>query len=350
MITKMEVGSFLSRRDIFPVIDVRAPVEFNQGHIPGAFNVPMFDDVERVIIGTIYQKSGRESAVFKGLEIIGPKLTTLVKKVQQVSHKKDILLHCWRGGMRSEHMGWLLSQAGFNVFILDGGYKSYRHYIRQAFAQKSKIVVLGGSTGSSKTELLHQLKIQGEQVLDLEKFAKHKGSVFGSLGQEPQPTNEQFENDLYEHWSSFDPGKLLWIEDESRSIGLVNIPEPLFMQMTKAPMIKIQIEREERIRRLVSEYALFPADELKKGFNKIAEKLGGTRIIHALSAIDRDDFATAVDLALVHYDQAYQYAISKRLNQDIHEIDFENDDPEKNAFMLKKIAEELYQTNHDFST
>ncbi|MEI6900160.1 MAG: tRNA 2-selenouridine(34) synthase MnmH, partial [Bacteroidota bacterium] len=228
-----------------------------------------------------------------------------------------------------------------------GGYKSYRQYIRQAFTRQSKIIILGGSTGSSKTEILHQLKIQGEQILDLEKFANHKGSVFGSLGQEVQPTNEQFENELYEDWSGFDPEKHLWIEDESRSIGLVKIPDPLFSQMNLSPMIQIDMNKEERINRLVKEYALFQSTELKNAFEKIAEKLGGARLALALSAIDQADFSTAANLALAHYDKSYQYAISKRLNREIHEINLEKDAPAENALILKEIAKNLDTKNYD---
>jgi tRNA 2-selenouridine synthase len=340
LVTKIDIEEFLLRSKEFPVIDVRSQGEFRQGHIPGAFNLPLFDNEERAIVGTIYKNSGRDAAVVKGLEIAGPKLAGFVKKLHQLAPLREILVHCWRGGMRSEHMSWLFDQAGFRTSLLDGGYKSYRRFIRQSFFNDAKIIVIGGFTGSGKTDILHQLAISGEQVLDLEMLSCHKGSVFGALGQGTQPTNEQFENIIYQQWQAFDQKKRIWIEDESRSIGSVIIPDPLFDQMSRAPMIVLEISKDKRIRRLVKEYAEFDKASLRDALLKISEKLGGTRTKEALEALEKNDFYQVTDLVLNYYDKTYLHALSRRINQDIIHHDLKEDNPEMNAKSVLSTIQE----------
>ncbi|MCX6244777.1 MAG: tRNA 2-selenouridine(34) synthase MnmH [Bacteroidetes bacterium] len=341
MAIRIEAEQFLSQSDIMTVVDVRSPAEYLQGHIPGAMNIPLFDDRERAVVGTIYKNSGREASILKGLELAGPKLSMMVKKLNTVADQKAVLVHCWRGGMRSESMAWLFEQAGYSVSVLDGGYKAYRKFIRDRFSQPLKIVVLGGLTGSGKTEILEALAEKGEQVLDLERLAFHKGSVFGGLGQPDQPTNEQFENDIYAEWEKYDPGKITWIEDESRMIGKLCIPDPLFDQMNRSPMIMIETNREERIRRLVSEYSDFEKEELEGAILKISEKLGGANTKTALSAITSGDFDTAAGLMLVYYDKSYTHSVDKRLNKDIFTIMMENDTG-KNVTAVLNQARRLF--------
>jgi tRNA 2-selenouridine synthase len=193
MTNRISASEFLDLCKVFSAIDVRSEKEYGHGHIPGAVNLPLFSDEERVVIGTIYKNSGREASVLKGLEIAGPKLAGFVKKLHKITDQKDILVHCWRGGMRSESMAWLFGQAGYKAHVLEGGYKAYRRFIREELSRPLTYIILGGLTGSGKTELLHMLGRAGEQILDLEKLACHKGSVFGGLGQPGQPANEQFE-------------------------------------------------------------------------------------------------------------------------------------------------------------
>ena len=328
---KISITDFLERSKYLPVIDVRSPGEFQQGHIPGAINLPLFENEERSIVGTIFKNSGRDAAILKGLELAGPKLAGFVKKMHRIAPQGEIMIHCWRGGMRSDHMGWLFDQAGFKTAILTGGYKSYRKFVRESFSAPSGIVVLGGLTGSSKTDILHQLKIMGKQVLDLEMFACHKGSAFGALGQPSQRTNEQFENDIHSSWKDINFSQTLWIEDESRTIGNVYIPDPLFDLMGNSPMIKIEIDKAARIRRLVKEYSGFDPVLLKDSINKISEKLGGTRTKQAITAVDSNDFEAVAELVLTYYDKAYDHAVSRRMNQKITTIKLLTDDPLQNA-------------------
>ena len=326
MIERIEVGEFLYRTNNLPVLDVRSPKEFIQGHIPGAENLPLFNDDERAVVGTIYKNSGREAAILKGLEFAGPKLAEFVKKLIRISPEKEVLLHCWRGGMRSEQMSILFDLAGFKTGVLIGGYKSYRKFIRDNLSRKAQIIILGGMTGSGKTETLHALRDRGEQILDLEESAHHKGSVFGAIGQEPQPTNEQFENNLYSEWVKLDFSKIIWIENESRMIGNITIPEPLFEQMTKAEIFIIEVTREKRILRLIEEYSQFEKEELVTGIMKIAEKLGSTRTKEALIAVGNNDFITAAGIVLDYYDKTYYFAISRRINNIIYTLSSQETD------------------------
>ncbi len=331
MIQKADPEEFLCKAKSVPVIDVRSPAECRQGQIPGAINLPLFDDRERAQVGTLYKNSGRDIAVHKGFEIAGPKLAGFITKGFKISPKRELLVHCWRGGMRSEHMAWLFDQCGFKMTILQGGYKAYRHYIREQLAGNSPVIILGGMTGSGKTELLHALAEAGEQVLDLERIACHKGSVFGALGQNPQPTNEQFENNIFSEIDGFDLSRPVWIEDESRMIGNVSIPDPLYDRMERARMVKIDIDRKERIRRLVGEYALFGKDDLGMSIRKISERLGGTRTKQAFDQLEEGNFESVADLVLEYYDKSYGFSVAKRICRDIREITLDDGNFRKSA-------------------
>jgi tRNA 2-selenouridine synthase len=308
----IDAQTFLQLSGAYPILDVRSPAEFRQGHIPGAFNLPLFDDDERRKVGTLYHDSGREASVLLGLDIVGPKMSGFVKQVQKFSKGKEILVHCWRGGMRSSSMAWLLELSGFEVRLLQGGYKAYRAFIRQNAGEGYQLIVLGGKTGSGKTEILRSLETQGEQILDLEKIAGHKGSAFGHLGQETQPTNEQFENDLCFHLHHLNPGKPVWLEDESRSIGTVSLPDPFIRKMKKSPLIFIDVIKETRIKRLVSEYSEFEPGLLERSVRRISQRLGGQNTKLILEAIADRDFPTACDKLLDYYDKLYLAGISLR--------------------------------------
>jgi tRNA 2-selenouridine synthase len=341
MINRITSAEFLDLARVLPVIDVRSEKEYLQGHIPGSTNLPLFNNEEREVVGTLYKNSGRETSVLRGLELAGPKLADFVKQLHKTTDQKKILMHCWRGGLRSESMAWLFQVAGYEVFVLEGGYKAYRRFIRERLSQPANIIILGGLTGSGKTELLHLLGQMGEQVLDLEKLACHKGSVFGGIGQPCQPTNEQFENDIFTAWENIDLSRAVWIEDESRMIGNVSIPDHLFEQMSRAVMIKIETTREQRIRRLVDEYSKVDKQDLHQAVLKISEKLGGTNTKTALAAIDASDFDTMAGLALSYYDKTYTHSILKRENPEIHPVSIERYDPVKNASLILEAGKSI---------
>jgi tRNA 2-selenouridine synthase len=345
MTTQTIASEFLDLARTLPVVDVRSENEFLQGHIPEAINMPLFNNEERAIIGTLYKNSGREASVLKGLEISGPKLADFVKQLHKITDQKQILVHCWRGGMRSESMAWIFHVAGYEVFVLKNGYKAYRHFIREALARPANIIVLGGLTGSGKTEILHSLGIKGEQILDLERLASHKGSVFGGFGLAGQPTNEQFENDIFAEWQRFDLTKPIWIEDESRMIGTVSIPNPLFEQMQSSIMTKVETGKEQRIRRIVSEYSTIENQDLETAVLKISEKLGGANTKKALNALESGDLQMVADLALSYYDKAYAHSVMKRQNKQIFPVNIEGSDPVKNATLILEAAKSLRGIN-----
>jgi tRNA 2-selenouridine synthase len=337
----IQAEEFLEKAAIIPILDVRSPAEFAQGHIPGASNLPLFTNEEREKVGIRYKNSGREFALKLGFQIAGPKLPWYADEAFKLSPGRKALVHCWRGGMRSESIAWLLHMAGFEVHLLGGGYKAYRKYIRSQIASSVKLIVLGGLTGSGKSAILKHLAHAGEQVLDLETLASHKGSVFGGLGQPAQPTTEQFENNIFPIWQSFDLNKTIWIEDESRAIGSVNIPEDLFKAMMQSPVAVVELPTELRIHRLVAEYADMPAEGLTASIFRIRESLGGLATKLALDSIEKGDFTTTAALALVHYDKAYLKSLARRSGSVVFRLQADIDDPAKQAVTLIKHFQNL---------
>lgn len=320
------------------VIDVRSPKEFETGHIPGAHNIPIFSNEERAIVGTKYKQEGREPAILVGLEIVGSKLRNFADTARKLSKDNQLLVHCWRGGMRSSSMAWLFEMAGIKTYILEGGYKAFRNYGKSQLAASKKLIILGGLTGSGKTETLLKIKEHGEQVVDLEGLAHHKGSAFGALGQEPQSTNEQFENNLIYEWLSLDISKPIWLEDESHSIGSNWIPNELFSTMRESPVVKMELNKEERIKRLVNEYAGFDAKFLENCILKIGKKLGGQNVKAAMESLENGDLGRVADITLVYYDKSYGHGLYTRSENSIYPVSLDSDDPEKNAEILIEFA------------
>jgi len=336
MIYKIE--DFLKEANSIPVIDVRTPAEFEQGHIPGAYNIPLFTNEERAVVGTIYKKESKENAIMEGLKIVGPKMYDYVKKAKEIAVNDQVLVHCWRGGMRSASMAWLFNTAGLKADTLEGGYKSYRTYIRQSFLRKQNIVILGGMTGSNKTDILKEMYKLGEQFVDLEGIAHHRGSAFGQIGLEPQPTNEQFENNLAQDWLALDQSRVVWMEDESKALGAVRIVDELFFRIRKSPLVVIEKSRELRIKHSVDDYAHLDIEELKGALLRIKKRLGGNNVKMALEALDNKDFAKVAELSLIYYDKTYSYGIEER--KDIKKLFISSDiyDPKENAkLILKKV-------------
>jgi tRNA 2-selenouridine synthase len=334
MDNKLEAPVFLARRALMPLIDVRSPAEHAQGHIPGALNLPLFDDGERKTVGTLYKTINREAAVMMGLELCGPKLAGFVKQASRWAPGKKVLMYCWRGGMRSDSMAWLLRLAGFEVYLLSGGYKAYRRYISDKWENKAHIIMLSGKTGTGKSEILRILKQRGQQVIDLERHANHKGSAFGAMGQLPQPTNEQFENLLAEDWLTFDLNQVVWIEDESRCIGRVNIPDKLFRLMNTGLTICMDMSTAHRLERLLEAYAHFPKSMLTEGIQKIQRKLGGQHARSAIDAIQQEDFSAAIKMALQYYDKAYAFDLAKKDQARVLALSTITPDESQNANML----------------
>ncbi len=297
----------------YPILDVRAPIEFAQGHVPGALSLPLFTDEERARIGTAYKQVSQERAVHLGLEFFGPKMSALVKQAKKLAPDKEVRLHCWRGGMRSGAVLWLLELAGFTVHLLDHGYKDYRRAVLATLAQPRTWRVLGGFTGSGKTDVLHALATEhGQPVLDLEGLARHKGSAFGALGQMPQPTQEQFENNLAAALVRLPAGAPVWVEDESRQIGRLTIPTALFEQLRSAPRYVLEVPRAVRVAKLAAEYGAEAPAELAAAVERLHKRLGGLATREALDAIGAGNFPLMVERVLDYYDKTYAYSLVPR--------------------------------------
>jgi tRNA 2-selenouridine synthase len=333
---------FLKEAERYPVIDVRTPAEFAQGHIPGAINMPIFSNEERAVVGTLYKKQGRNTAVLKGLEFVGPKMADFAREANRIALDNQVLVHCWRGGMRSGSMAWLFRTVGLKTVVLEGGYKAYRASFRRMLEeQKWRFIVIGGPTGGGKTEVLKEIEKQGEQILDLEGLAHHKGSAFGALGQEEQPSSEQFENDIHSRFLQFNPERIIWVEGESHSIGRVYIPDILFELLMQAPLVMYNIDRSLRVERLVRDYGCFDKELLAQSVLKIQKRLGGVRTQEALEALEVSNFYLVADITLQYYDKGYAKSLAKR-NKPVLVLDETKDEPAKAAKKLitacKKIT------------
>jgi len=326
MISKISNQDFINLSQSEVLLDVRSPAEYEHGHIPGAISFPLLDNEERAIVGTTYKKLGHETAVQKGFELVGHKFASFIHEANKIVPEKKITLYCWRGGLRSNTMAWVLSMAGFKVSVITGGYKSFRNYILNLFSEPFKLIVLGGKTGSGKTEMLSLLSFQNEQMIDLEALANHKGSAFGYLGMGKQPTYEQFENLIAWKLSKLDPSKNIWIENESRLIGSVKIPDTLYDQMRAAPVLELEISLEERVKRLVKEYGDFPKDILIEDTKKIGKRLGNLRMNQAINFLNEDNLEKWVEMVLDYYDKTYEYGKSLRDAKTITPFEIINSD------------------------
>lgn len=321
-----------------PVLDVRAPKEYGVGHIPQAHSFPIFTDEERAKVGTAYKQQGHDPAVLIGLDLFGPKMSGFVKQAEKLARDRELLVHCWRGGMRSGSMAWLLDFSGFKVHLLQGGYKAYRHLMQEQFEKPRPLLVLGGLTGSGKTDLLPYLQQLGQQAIDLEGIANHKGSAFGSIGMPPQPSSEHFENLLGMEFLKLQENRPLWLEDESISIGRVQLPKPLYDQMQDSPAIVLEVPRQLRVRKLAEEYCRTDKTLLEASILKIKKRLGGLATKEALEAIEAGDMEKMVDIALAYYDKTYTYDLAKK--QRVLPLHLESLNPEENAQRVLALAKQ----------
>lgn len=311
MIEVIETGRLYEFEGL-PLIDVRSPSEYNHSHIPGALNIPLFDDNERAQVGTRYTQAGKEAGFMLGLELAGPKLSQYVKKLNVMCHvHSPLVIYCWRGGMRSNAMAWLFSQAGHEVKVVKGGYKAYRGFVREQITDGWDFRIIGGMTGSGKTEVLGFLEKAGLQVIDLEALACHKGSVFGHMGQKEQPNNEWFENILWEKLRQLNKNKPVFLEDESRSIGRVSLPESFYMKMQHSQLYLLQVDIKYRTKRLVDDYGRYSGSQLIENINKLQGYLGGEMHNKAVGFVEGGDLGAATELLLRYYDNKYTVSITR---------------------------------------
>jgi tRNA 2-selenouridine synthase len=324
-----------------PLIDVRSPGEYEKGHIPGAVNIPLFSDAERADVGTVYVQQSKEKAMELGYEYVTPKLADFITESKKVAQNGKVVVHCWRGGMRSRSFAQHLHDNGFtDVSVIIGGYKAYRTHLHSIFDIPFNLRIVSGYTGSGKTLIIKQLQNMGLQAVDLEGLAKHKGSAFGAVAQQVQPTVEQFENNLFEVWRKLDYTKPIWLEDESHNIGGVNIPMNLFHQMRNCPAYFLDIPKEERARYLVTEYAEADPEFLAESIRKISKRLDGQKTKEAFQYLNENNFYEVAFIALSYYDKTYLKGMKFRDPEKVFIIPKTDTDPVENTKSILKLYEQ----------
>ena len=340
-IKKLSIQDFLALAEQYPVFDVRSPGEFNHAQIPGAYSLPLFTDEERIVTGTAYKQQGRQKAIKIGLDYFGVKMKSIIEQVENIleiqqslmqsqqslaSQKFEqktpglelptencVLVHCWRGGMRSAGVAWLLDLYGFKVYTLAGGYKAYRNWVLQQFEKDYDIKILGGFTGSGKTAILHQLKKCGQLIIDLEGLANHKGSAFGSIGLPAQPTPEMFENNLAMELNKIN-GESFWLEDESQRIGAINIPNNFWKTMRTKPLFFVDVPFYKRLQYIIEEYGTLDKEKLHLSIERIQKRLGPLETKTALVHLSANEIDLCFGILLPYYDKQYKKALNNREN------------------------------------
>lgn len=328
-IEKINIEKFLQLANQYPVIDVRSPGEFMHAQIPGACSLPLFNDEERKIVGTIYKQQGREAAIKIGFDFFGIKMKKMVEEAEAIigsrQHTNCLLVHCWRGGMRSAAVAWLLDMYGFKIFTLSGGYKAFRNWVLKQFDTAHNLKILGGYTGSGKTLLLQELYSKGYPVIDLENLANHKGSAFGAIGENPQPAQEMFENLLAIKLNEVNKPNLntssslphtsgIWLEDESQRIGKLIIPNAFWDKMRNSPVYFLEIPFEERLNYLIATYGNFEKEKLAEAIERIQKRLGGLETKQALHFLSENNIRECFSILLKYYDKLYLKGLSNRKN------------------------------------
>lgn len=339
------VERFLSLYDFgngLPLLDVRSPKEFAGGHIPGAWNVPLLSDEQRIHVGTTYARNGKDAAVRLALELVGPELAEKIEMVRRLAGaRREVLMHCWRGGMRSASLACLLETDGFTVHLLTGGYKAYRVYVREALARPAPVWVLGGMTGCGKTDILHEMAALGCQVIDLEGLAHHRGSAFGGIGLGEQPRNEAVENEIQAQWARLDFSRPIWMEDESRRIGSVTLCEAFYAHIAGSACVLVDIPVALRVRRLVRLYTQGQDDDaLIQGLDCIRLRLGHETYQECVRAIRSHQYAEAVQRLLMYYDKAYEHGMLRQGRPIIGRVHFPADEPPVAARFLASLERE----------
>ncbi|MES2513660.1 MAG: tRNA 2-selenouridine(34) synthase MnmH [Bacteroidota bacterium] len=339
-VNALDVDFFIENSKNELIVDVRAPIEFFKGHLPGAINIPLFDDNERAEIGTLFKQQGKDTAVSRGLEIVSPKMTSFVNNVKDLSKEKRVFVYCFRGGMRSNSFAWLMNTSGLNASILKGGYKAFRNYALNYFSEEKQLILLGGKTGSGKTDILKHLDKLLVQTVDLEKIAHHKGSAFGSINEKKQNPQQVFEHELFQKLRTLNKAQKIILEDESQAIGFNKIPQGLWEQMKQTTIIKLEIPFELRVQKLVEDYHTVNIEALKFCVLKIAQQLGPQNTKLCLQYLDEGNLAEVARLSLLYYDRAYEFSYARK-KQPIIYISSDTIDAAVNALKVKNVIDTI---------
>ena len=316
------------------IIDVRSEGEYAEDRIPGAINLPVLNNEERAKVGTIYQQVSPFAARKIGAVLVTQNIARYLQShFADKSGDYSPLIYCWRGGQRSQSLALVLTQIGWQVTVLEGGYQTYRTYVREqlkTLLQQFHYKILCGLTGTGKTQILQRMAQQGRQILDLEKLAKHRGSLLGQEWHdrlESQPSQKYFESLLLQQLQRCDREKTVWLESESHKIGKIHLPQGLWEKMKQSPCIEIRLPIEERVTGLLQEYPHFTEhpEILKEKLQRLKSRCGQERLQQWLEWCDRQEWRVLVkDLLLNYYDPAYSRSLTRLFQPAECAIDLEN--------------------------
>lgn len=322
--TKIDVSTL---SDYPERIDVRSPAEFALDHIPRAINLPVLSDEERKRVGTLHAQDSAFAARKIGAALVARNIAAIIE-THCISRPREWapVVYCWRGGKRSASLAHILCEIGWRAVQLDGGYRSWRRHVIAMLATvpaRFRYIVVCGLTGSGKSRLLAALDAEGAQVLDLEKIARHRGSLLGDLPGDPQPSQRGFDTDLLAALERFDPARPVYVESESRKIGTVQVPDALLDTMRAATCVRVDTPQPLRVALLKDEYTHYLADS-----DLLAENLRPLVPVHGRKTIDRwvaaasaGDFDTLVsELLAVHYDPTYARSMDRNYPRHTHAV------------------------------
>jgi tRNA 2-selenouridine synthase len=324
----MKYPAVLSFDEILPtlhafdaIIDARSESEFALDHLPGAINCPVLNDAQRILVGTTYKQVNAFEAKKIGAPLVAHNIAQAIETLW-LDKPRDWkpLVYCWRGGNRSGAMVHILARIGWPVVQLDGGYKAYRAHVSAALETPSQLDwrVICGTTGSGKSRLLETLSSIGAQVLDLEQLAAHRGSLLGSLPDEPQPSQKMFETRIWDKLRSFDPALPVFVESESKKVGNLRVPDAVMVAMRASPCISLALARPDRVRLLTQDYSHFVRDpsSLNAQLAHLVPLHGRAKIAAWEALANAGAMAQVVDALLVeHYDPAYLKSIDRNFAQ-----------------------------------
>lgn len=334
------VEEYINHPDIYIPVDVRSPSEFQDSHIPQAVNIPIFTDEERAEIGTLYKQVGQRAAKWRAMEIVSPKLPTLLTEIRKIeeTHKKP-LLYCWRGGMRSQSIAHFAMMSGLHIQRLDGGYRAYREFIVERIPEMlpERAVVIYGLTGTGKTDILHNLREAGFPVLDLEGYANHKGSVFGAVGGQTPHNQKTFDALLFEDLQMLSGSPYFIMEGESKRIGHAVQPPELYEKKNNGIHIHVSSSLEARVERIYEQY-IQESDEFHQrvefAFGKIMKRVKPIEVQEEIKArLEQRDYKEIIRLLIMYY---YDPRYDNKIKETIHTELEVNSDSIKEA--TKEIA------------
>jgi tRNA 2-selenouridine synthase len=326
------------------LIDARTPLEFAEDHLPGAHNVPLLTNEQRVEIGTLYKQQGPHLARIRGMELTAPRFPAIMHDIADLAAGRPILVYCWRGGLRSKTIATVMELTGFPVKQLVGGYKAFRAEVSASlenFTPPGPLVVLHGMTGIGKTTLLERLAARGESIVDLEDLARHRGSAFGSLGlSQDELTQKRFETLVWDAFRKLPPGKPVFVEGESRRIGRMTLPGNLYDVMLESCKVWCTASLETRVARLTAEYGLREyAEGLAEALLRIRKKLGGEKYEEISGYLERwemEPFMT--ELIVSYYDRMYYKVREWREDMTLSLEDFDA--------AAEELIQEVRQSRH----